>query len=53
MLNYLPLFDGLLNDPERELFLEEPLDVDGLRDDGKVILDDSFPILCTIEVIEG
>ena len=47
------MLDRLFNDPERELFFEENVDVDGLRDDGRVRLVDSLPVLCTIEVLLG
>ena len=42
----------MLSDPERGLILEEPSDVDGLRDNGRVRLVESLPTLCTIDVIE-
>ena len=35
------------------MFLGEPSELDGLRDNGRVGFDESLPILCTIEVIEG
>ena len=56
---YLPLFklrlNELLVDPAGVVFLDEPVDVDGLREDGTVRLE--FPVLpsslCTIVVMGG